>query len=391
MPCKFGMGLLLLLLVGCGGGEGNHAPGDNVNVTSNQVTVQGSAPITGEGVERARQMAIADAVGKASLQLRQHNVGALLASDVKVVDEWQDEEGYHVQALAMLSKHHSCQAPYRKRMVATAFPAMNTEQISGADSQDLYSGIPREISNRLMESGDFIVRNLTSTSLYDRPELAPETQRPRLPFGSMPLMLAKQQNAQLVLSGVIRDFKIESGEYVRGSGILALLKSTVRDYVARRSVGIDVYVYDGFTGAVLFQQRYSDSILGDVSLPAGYSVGSERFDSTPAGHKISEIIRLASEDIQNLFACYPFAARVDRTDNKRIVISAGAQDRIKVGDRFMVYSAGDADTSGLGFNEPIGVLRISEAGPSMAAGQLEGEMTQAIVRPGDWVRSFSSP
>ena len=104
------------------------------------------------------------------------------------------------------------------------------------------------------------------------------------------LDVARRQNAQLVLSGVIRDFKVESTEYVRGSGVLAELKSVMRDYIARRSIGIDVFVHDGFTGALLFQHRYTDSILGDVSLPSGYTVGSERFDSTSAGHKITQII-----------------------------------------------------------------------------------------------------
>lgn len=374
--------LLMILLSAC-------ASTDSVNslaVTSRQTTVQGSAPIAAEGVERARQMAIDDAIANASLQLKSTSAGSIQVGDIKVVDEWQEGGIYYVQVLAVRSEQKSCQSPYRKKIVATGFPLMNPGQISGSESQDLFSGIPREISNQLMESGDFIARNLTTTVLYSHPELAPEITAINGYSGSMLLDIARRGDAQLVLSGVIRDFKIESTEYVRGSGVLAQLKSSMRDFIARRSIGIDVYVYDGFTGALIFQQRYTDTILGDVSLPSGYNVGSERFESSSAGHTISEIIHQASDDIQQLFACHPFAARVMRVDNNRIMIAAGAQDKVRVGDQFMVYSAGSA---GMGFTDSVGVLVISEVGPSMASGSLQDLTGQSRIRAGDWVRSFS--
>ena len=381
--------LLILLQVACGGVDGKRV--DSAAINERQATVQGSAVITDAGVAQARQAAISDAVAKASLQLKRSNSGSLLVSDIKVVDEWQEDNVYHLQALVLLSQQQACRAPYRKRIVATGFPVMNPDQVNGTESQDLFSGIPREISNRLMEGGDFIARNMTNIVLYTRPDLAPEILGNGGFAGSVILDIAKRHEAQFVLSGVIRDFKVESTEYVRGSGLFAMLKSAMRDYVARRSVGIDVFVHDGFTGALLFQHRYTDSILGDVSLPSGYTVGSERFDSTSAGHKITEIIHQASDDIQKLFGCYPFAARVARVDNNRIYIAAGAQDKIKMGDRFNVYSAGISRSAGMGFTDSIGLMVISDVGPSMAAGNFEGSLTQTIVRPGDWVRSFSTP
>ena len=384
MRYKFGVGLLLIgLLSACASMESGNQP-------ARQTTVQGSAPISALGVERARQMAIDDAIANASLQLKSSGSGPVQVGDIKVVDEWQEGNAYHVQVLAVRSEEKSCHSPYRKKIVATGFPLMNPAHVSGMESQDLFSGIPREISNQLMESGDFIARNLTTTALYGRPDLAPEIYATGSYSGAVLLDIAKRADAELVLSGVIRDFQIESTQYVRGSGVLAQLKSSMRDYVARRSVGIDVYVYDGFTGALIFQKRYSDSILGDVSLPTGYSVGSEGFESSSAGHAISQIIHQASEDIQQLFDCYPFAARVTQVENNRIVIAAGAQDKVRVGDRFMVYSAGFKDTAGMGFSDSIGMMVISEVGPSMAAGTLDDVTGLSRVRSGDWVRSLST-
>lgn len=389
MPYRVWLAIVICcFLLACSGKERR---GEGA-VSEQQATVQGSAPITPAGIEQARQAAISDAVANASLQLKGDASGPLLVSDIKVVDEWQEGDTYHVQALAVISKQQACRSPYRKRIVAMAFPPMDSAHLSGTESQDLFGGIPREIGNRLMESGDFIARNMTNSALYTRPDLAPEANI-NGQFGNKVILdIARRHDAQFVLSGVIRDFKIESTEYVRGAGVLAELKSVMRDYVGRRSVGIDVFVYDGFTGALLFQHRYTDSIIGDVTLPSGYTVGSERFDSTSAGHKITEIISEASDDIHDLFACYPFAARIARIENQRIVIAAGAQDKIRIGDRFKVYSAGFSGTEGLGFSEPVGVMVITDVGPSMAVGKLDATGSGgALVRPGDWVRSAAMP
>lgn len=387
MPFKFSIPLLCsLLLAGCAS-DNPHPPPNPSAVAVNQVTVQGSAPIIAGGIAHARQAAIDAAVENAAQRLRHNNGAAMLVSDIKVVDEWQENGEYHVQALAVLSPKQLCASPYRKRLLATAFPIMNAAQLSGTESQDLFGGIPREIGNRLMESGDFIARNQTNTFLYPRADLAPEIPPEAGGIGIL-LNLARKNDAQLVLSGVIRDFRIESTDYVRGSGILAQAKWALRDVIASRSVGIDVFVHDGFTGALVFQHRYSDSIVGDVSLPSGYNVGSEQFMSTPSGHAISEIVKQASEDIHKLFGCYPFSARITQVSGNRVTIAAGAQDKIKVGDRMMAYSAGFSHNAGMGFNEGLGILTINEVGPSLSSGSLEAT---AIARPGDWVRSLDGP
>lgn len=390
MHCKSAaLGILLLMQVACGGGEKFTKSHGDTATHGRQVTVQGTALIGAGGRDQARQAAIDDALNNASAQLKRNNSASLLISDIKVVDEWQDGDLYQVQAVAVLFDKQLCASQYRKKIVATAFPLMIPDQIAGTESQDLYGGIPREIGNRLMESGDFIARNQTQISLYERPELAPEIPSTGLLAGSAILNVGRQHDAQFVLSGVIRDFKIESTDYVRGSGVLAQFKWAMRDVVARRSVGIDVFVHDGFTGALLFQHRYTESILGDVSLPSGYTVGSDRFESSPAGHAISEIIQQASDDIRQLFGCYPFSARVAQASGDRVTIAAGAQDKLKAGDRLMVYSAGFTHNAGMGFRESLGILTLTDVGPTMASGTMDSG--HGVVRSGDWVRSFATP
>ncbi len=381
-----------LLLQGCASVTGSSGTANKESSPAARVlSAEGQAAITEGAILQARRQAIQTAIRNAAAQAGHNTTTQALISNTKVVDEWQEDKVYHVQILAVLSETQLCNAPYRKRIVATAFPIVTSGQISGNESQDLYGGIPREINNLLMQSGDFIGRNKTDTSLYSRPDLAPEIMQADDYFGSSIVNVASEAESQFVLSGVIRDFEVESTEYVRGAGILAQIKSSFREVIARRGVTIDVYVHDGLTGALLFQHRYSDSILGDVWIPNGYSVGSERFRSTPAGNKISGIIEMASEDIRRLFGCYPFAARVVKVDNDRIVVAAGSQDKIESGDNFVVYAANTV-THGLGQTggdkEPIGMVKIESVNAGFSVGKLEVPLTVRRVRVGDWIKSW---
>jgi flagellar assembly FlgT-like protein len=387
--------LSCLLQVSCSGNNNKTETdaADSVTVESDNAVVSatGQAVIINGAVLEARRNAIQNAIESAMAKTSRVGSDVSLVANTKIVDEWQEQGRYLVQVLSVVTEGDFCKSPYRKRIVATAFPAVTSGQIAGTESQDLYGGIPREINNLLMESGDFIGRNQTDISLYSRPDQAPEIARSDAYSGSSIINIARQNDAQFVLSGVIRDFEVESTEYIRGAGFLAQIKSAFRDVVARRGITLDIYVHDGYTGALLFQHRYSDSILGDVWIPNGYSVGSERFNSTSAGNKINAIIRMASDDIRRIFGCYPFMARVVKVDSGGVVIAAGTQDKVRRGDNLVIYAASKA-TSGLGIpetnKEAIGMIKIDSVNAGYAVGKLEVPIGIRRVRVGDWVKSW---
>ncbi len=354
------------------------------------VTAQGQSKIVDGALLQARTQAIQAAIHNASKQIKQGHSSSLVGN-TKVVDEWQQEGIYQVQVLSVVSENEFCHSPYRKRIVATAFPAVKSGQISANESQDLYAGIPREINNLLMQSGDFIGTNKTTTLLYEKPNQAPEL----LPLdnygGSYLQDLASESQSQFVLSGVIRSFAVENTEYVRGAGVLSQVKSAFRDVAARRGITLDVYVHDGYSSALLFQHRYSDTILGDVWIPNGYAVGSQRFQLTSAGNKITELIHMASQDIRRIFGCYPFTARILKVNKDHVVIAAGSRDKIQRGDSLVVYAA-DATSQQLGLADshktPIGMLKIESVNANYSVGKLEVPLNIRKIREGDWVKSW---
>ncbi len=380
---------------------------------SNVVTVEGQAAVSKSMPLLARKQALQDAIRQASMQssvdihsrtlVDQNNVAldtfsmrtAAAVSNTKVIKEWTTDNIYHVVAMVELSADSSCTPHYRKRIIATAFPLVKHEQVTGYETQDLSSGIPRELNNLLIESGDFIGNNATNINLYPRADLAPEIQERTAYRPSKPMQMAASNGVQFVLSGVIRDLEVESTEYMSGAGPLAFAKSLAREVVARRGIGIDVYVHDGLTGALLFQQRYIDDVIGDVWIPATYTVGSERFNATSTGSKIAKIIDLASADIRLALSCYPFATRIVEIKDDKVFIDAGAQEKLNVGDQLVVYSSGGNDLNldgGIGFigkdKQPAGVLTIRTITPRYAIGGLEVPARELGIKVGDWVKSW---
>lgn len=352
---------------------------------SQVITVQGQASIKNGAKLLARKLAFKDAMRKASLQANRTSTEALLGS-TKVVDEWVVDNVYHIQVVSVVSEGQYCNAPYRKKLLVTGFPIVTSGQVSANETQDLYSGIPREIMNVLMETGDFIGRNDTHSSLYSRPDMAPELIDETGYQQSIVVDLALEHGVQFVMSGVIRDLEVESTEYIRGSGIFSEVKSMMRDFVARRGVGIDIYVHDGLSGALLFQHRYTDRVIGDVWIPSGYTVGSERFKGTPTGHKISQIIRLASHDVGLAFACYPFSAKVIKVENNKVYIAAGAQNKLKPGDSLVAYASNLNE--GMQEQRMIGVINIKNVQAGFSVGEMEVMSDIRQVKAGDLVKSW---
>lgn len=377
------------------------------------VTVEGQALIKNGTQLLARKMAIRDAIRQASLENNSHinsrtlinqNKIALdsftlrttaLINNTKVIDEWIEAGIYHVRAIVRLSAGGRCTPQYRKRIAATAFPLVKPSHSSTLESSDLSSGIPREVSNMLTESGYYLGRNNTHTTLYTIPALAPEIIGSPAYEMLNNMKLAEKSRVQFVLSGVIRDLEISSRNYNRGSGVSAWLNSFNSYFHTSRAITLDMYIHDGYTGALLFQHRYKDEATGSVLIPKDVMVGSEQFKATETGNKITKMINQSALDIQNSLNCYPFYTRILKIQDNKIFIDAGAQERINLGDQLVVYtSLGDINQQDsrqqiIGhYKKPVGVLTITEVNPLFSIGELEVPPYMLGIEVGDWVKSW---
>jgi len=79
---------------------------------------------------------------------------------------------------------------------------------------------------------------------------------------------------------------------------------------------------------------------------------------------------------------------VTRVVGNRIVIAAGAQDKVKPGDRFKLYPADSADES---IADSHGMLTITDVSSNSAQGSLDADAQILSIHPGDWVKSMANP
>ncbi len=333
--------------------------------------------------------------GKASFDAESITIKAKTTVATKRIIEEREQDGfYYVKADISFSDNGICRSPYRRRIIATGFPILHPEHVSDVESNDLDVGIPREIGNILTETGRFFGKDLSQHTIYSDPENAPEiiVQQP-FQFSSL-MRLAKENSSQLVLSGVIRDLKINPTEYTRGQGVFAYAKSMLRDIWAERNISIDIYVHDGYTGVLLFKHRYTDQVGGDVWIPSSYTVGSYNFMSTNTGEKITAIIKKATIDINRALSCYMFTARIIKVENKKVYLDAGAQEGLKPGDQMIAYAntSGDLTTEGQEFmgrdKNAVAVVKIKDVKPRFAVGELEIAPELVGIREGDWVQAW---
>ncbi|GAB4269402.1 MAG: hypothetical protein Kow0065_19510 [Methylomicrobium sp.] len=377
------------------------------------VEAEGLAPVTDHGKLLARKQALQDAVRQASWQagvttqgvtsMRQDGIlfdaftmrTGSWVNFANVLREWEEEGLYHVRAQVTLSASDYCLPQYRKRIVATGFPLVKQGQLGGMESQDIPNGIPREIMNLMVQSGEFIGDDQTHTAVYRVADRAPSVTDFQPYTQSHILSVASQQGAQFVLSGVIRDLQIDPADNVAGAGLIAMAKNLARGVWGKRTIGVDIYVHDGFSGALLTQYRYTDAVIGDVWIPASYSVGSEGFRDHSVGARLSDIIDKASLDIRKALSCYPFTTRIIKIEGDKVYIDAGAQERLNIGDQLIVYGnvGGELHIHGgrefIGHDkQPVGVLTIRELQPRYAVGNMEVPPSQSGVGIGDWVRSW---
>lgn len=377
------------------------------------INAEGQAAMTKNSKLLARRLALQDAIRHAAMQSgaivksqTRLNQGSVMfdtfsmrvsaaVNHSQILEEWQENNIYHVRANITLSNMATCQPQYRKRLIATGFPLVHPEQLSSSETQDLASGIPREIMHQLVESQDFIGFNHTHTSLYAQPDLAPNLGEDWPYTYSKAMQIANDEGGQLVLSGVIRDLKLDLPNDVLGNNWMALAKSLARSLSAKRSVGVDIYVHDGFTGALLTQYRYTDELSGDVWIPSDNTVGSIGFKKTLLGTKISQIIEVASADLRQTLSCYPFTTRIIKVDGNKIFIDAGAQENLNIGDQLVVYAQTSEELHLEGNhqfvgrdNQAMGVLTLREIRPRYAIGELEVPAIDLGIQEGDWVKSW---
>ena len=140
-----------------------------------------------------------------------------------------------------------------------------------------------------------------------------------------------------MISGVIRDMDVHKDKQRAQGSLLGAMFSRAhhpRDFV------MDVFIHDGLSGAMLYQQTYRTQGLWDAKATDRTGFATPDFWATAYGSAVETLLDNVSEDVSEVLRCQPFMARIVRARGNRLHIEATASAGIRPGDTFKVYRTG---------------------------------------------------
>ena len=323
------------------------------------VEVQGQAPIAGS-INHARQQALEDAMRQASLRAEAHVVSTQLMSkglitqddielksqanikDVEVLWEGAEQGIYNVTIRADVKPMQMCQQgnSLRKAVAVTGFGLVSAKQTSLGQLQNIEQDLARVFINTFNDSGQMHALDASHIGLYSNPKFAPSVQNQQRHLTTS-MALAQNLGAQYIVSGIVRGLDTLSTAADRveqDESWLSLVGLT--DEPTERQFVVDVFVHDGFSGALIFSNTYATQGNWNLDRMANVRFASPAFWRSNYGHAVKDLLAGAIDDVSMSLRCQPFMAKIIRTEGKRLHIEALAGAGIRPGDKFSIYRSG---------------------------------------------------
>lgn len=329
------------------------------SVPSSAMTIEatGQAVVHNDDIADARYRATEQAIKQAVLQAGTNVIaretmengdlassltmqGAGHAENTEIVNEKLENGILHVTISTEVSPDYLCSNGatnlYRKSVGITGFALQTPQQATLGALHDAPRSLPRTLANEINAQG--YLRALAATNVLIYPDLINAPASTNMD-GSLTdvARIGEELGVQYVVSGVIRDIGAVYEKHPNNQTLVNKLFDWANEEGNQRNLGIDVYIYDGFNGALLFEQSYQETGEWDVNSREKVGFGSPKFWTTNYGHIVRQVIWQSALDASDKLRCQPFVANIFRTEGNRIHINAGALAGIKKGDVFSVY------------------------------------------------------
>jgi hypothetical protein len=228
-----------------------------------------------------------------------------------------------------------CEKTYINRLLVTGFafefPEQLTEEWDGrllprVNSQRIEALTATELARAMERGGQVRAVFDGNVFLYASPSRAPILHLPAGRLETPVVTLARERQAQYVLSGIYREFGLEKDRVWH-----------------ERPIEIEAFVHDGANGAVLARQSFRTEISGLIGSGNPFSVfnmptvGTQAFRKTPFGEKWTALIEDIARWAGARTSCLPFIARVMKVEGRLLQIDAGAESRMNPGDTLMLH------------------------------------------------------
>jgi curli biogenesis system outer membrane secretion channel CsgG len=231
----------------------------------------------------------------------------------------------------------------RKRISIAKFDA-NGAFVTVYGSWDIGGGLAAQLTTALVESGRFTV--------VERPDLQVVLREQEL--GKLNIttkdsgpQAGKVLGTQLIVHGSVTEFEQRSagnnahlGVSGNAGGALNMLGAAIAKNTTSGVVGIDIRVIDATTSQVLqskrIEKRLSTSDTSINLVASQVAFGGEQFDKSVLGQATRAAIEEAVVFIARFAAELPWTGALADVDGSNVLINAGSQSGLAVGDRFAV-------------------------------------------------------
>ncbi|GAA3974307.1 hypothetical protein GCM10022278_34220 [Allohahella marinimesophila] len=369
----------------------------------------GEAPVIGGDAQAARVAAQKDALRNAALSYEADisssetmEGGRLLKSKTTLSTRaratqvvWNDEqltEGSilmaveaFMQPLPLCPAEASQSAHLRRSVAVTGFRIDNAQDAGLGRLNDFQRSFPARVGQFLKNSERLDPVLVTDINVLPDARNAPASNEhgvgPQQSLG-----LAEDFGTQFIVSGVIRRMDVESADAYSNS-----VYTSVRDLLGttnkQRWFEADLFIHDGFSGALIYQQRYQVQGRYDAEAETALQMDDAAFLNMPYGQAVISVARQMAADVEANTACQPFMTRIAGLDDKRVMLKQGSVTGIRPGDRFQVYRSRELYMDG----EMLGrelldlklVANVSHVQPLFSLATLPADPGRYNVQKGD--------
>ena len=379
------------------------------------IVAEGRALILDNDLTSAREAAIQDATQQASMQAavyvssNQHVRDGVLevdnmriatlgrVSDIEVLDKKVVGRQYIVRIRANVDTDQGCRNgnsnSYLKSVAIAAFPLQYPAQANRGGLADIESGLAQQLFERMR--GISYVNPLNASNLNVHNNLQTAASR-QLDTGALTTVMANSRNldVQYVISGVIRDMSMVDQRAANEQNFFIDYYNRL-DYKSRkhlRQLSFDLFLHDGYTGALLWQKRYQTAGLWHYAPEYRAGFNTAAFTQSDYGQYVEKLMAEINTELAEELRCRPFSTRIVKTDQRTIWFNAGELDGLSRGDKLTVYRRSAAFTNGLGTQDQLTNTRITaiveDVQPTFSTARLSKDSGILNIREGDIVKAW---
>lgn len=352
----------------------------------------GQAAIRNGNIELARQNATQEAIKQvllfagASVQSVQKMANGVLQNDdltirasgevnsIELIDEVQ-QNGYLTVSLRadIFSNTRSCQSSaYQKSIVTTWHPIHNREQATTGHIFDIGTKLPQVLqqSFNLHAQQSNIQSILPFYYSLDQQSAVQDV-----------MALSRQSNSQYVLVATITDLSVSTSQRTNW-------QFWEKD-IPIRNFSYHVSLYDGYTGAKLWQKAYGLDAPWEFDLHQNVDTNGNALWQSQYGLAISSILKDVATHVDEILSCSPAYGRILQVRSDQLTLNIGSNQGVQNGDELTLFQLQQIhNPSGQLFNQfnlhPTAV-RVVSVSPNTAIAMSKDGSLLANVQANDFV------